>query len=171
VTSKATQAPAKRFRSYRIFSRRWVRPPAILLLGLVLFSVSALLAVSGAPDKALTHSQIAEANKPGTVMIYTRWTSTISVPREQIRVQALIDFATNEANRGLIQNNSNARFRALFDELLRHPNVYLVPSEDMITMESILPRPAPVSLSRLMATSLRMPTSYPKIPTTSGRRL
>lgn len=136
MVSKATRVPTTQPRGHRIFRGKRLKIPVVLLLGTaVFFSVSALRTASGAPDKALTHSQIAEANKPGTVMIYTRWTSTISVPREQIRGQALVDFASNQAKLGLIQNNANAMFRALFDELLRHPNMYLVPTEDIITKE------------------------------------
>ena len=86
-------------------------------------------------DKALTHSQIAEANKPGTIMIYTQWTTSIAVGQEQIRGQALIDFALNQAKLGLIPNNPNAMLKALFDELLRHPNAYLVPSDEIITKD------------------------------------
>ncbi len=94
--SKATQPPAPQPRGHRIFSGKRLKVPVVLLLGTaVFFSVPALRTASGQPGKALTHSQIAEANKPGTVMIYTRWTSTISVPREQIHGQALVDFAAN----------------------------------------------------------------------------
>ncbi len=134
--SKAIRARAAQPGSPRIFSGKRFKFPVVLLLGTaVFFSVWALRTASAAPGKVLTHSQIAEENKPGTVMIYTRWTSTISVGREQIRGQALVDFAANQAKLGLIPNNANAMFKALFDELLRHPTVYLVPSGDVITKE------------------------------------
>lgn len=124
-----TQASQTPFRQIR-------RPTLAALLGAALFvSVPAARTLSAASDKPLTHSQIAEANKPGTVMIYTRWTSTISIPREQIHGQALVEFAQNQAKLGLIQSNPNAMFRALFDELLKHPNAYLVPSSDVITTQ------------------------------------
>lgn len=123
-------------RRNRIFLSNNLRTTVAMLLGTILFlSAPAMRTVSAAADKALTHSQIAEANKPGTVMIYTRWTSTVSVPREQIRGQALVEFATNQAKLGLIPNNANAMFRSLFDELLRHPNAYLVPSEEVSTVQ------------------------------------
>ncbi len=109
--------------------------PAALLVGTAaFFAASALRTAYAAPDKALTHSQIADENKPGTVMIYTRWTSSIRFGREGIRGQALVEFAANQVKLGLVPNNANAMFRALFDELLRHPNMYLVPTDDVVSM-------------------------------------
>src|ERR1700685_1834919 len=133
--NKTTQGQATPSRGRGVFSGKLHRVPVVPALGTVLFFVSGLCTVCAAPDKTLTHSQIAEANKPGTVMIYTRWTSTVAVPQEQIRWQALVEFATNQAKLGLIPNNANAMFRALFDELLRHPNAYLVPSDEVVTKE------------------------------------
>ena len=98
--------------------------------------MTAILAVGGLAaqtlyaynDKVLTHREIAEANKPGTIMIYTVWTCSISAGAQQIHGKALIEFAENQAKLGLIPNNPNAIFKALFDELLNHPSSYLLPS-------------------------------------------
>lgn len=80
-----------------------------------------------ADEKALTHSQIAEANKPGTIMIQTQWTAQVRVPREEINTPALLKYAANQAKLRMIPNNTNAMVKAIFDELLRHSNMYLVP--------------------------------------------
>src|SRR5690349_10068288 len=56
------------------------------------------------PDQPLSHSQIAEASKPGTIMIYTQWTTSIVVAPPQPNWKLLIQFANYQARRGLIQN-------------------------------------------------------------------
>lgn len=136
MTSKADPCLRAQARAHGMFSGKRLKISWVLLLGAGVFlPMFALRPAAAASDKALTHSQIAEANKPGTVMIYTRWTSTVSIPQEQIRGKALVDFAENQASLGLIPKNPNAMFRALFDELLRHPNAYLVPSDEITTKE------------------------------------
>ncbi len=106
-----------------------------------LLSLALLLGFGARPsfaadEKAMTHSQIAEANRPGTIMIVTDWTSTIAVGHEQIEGQALVQFADNQAKLGLIPNNPNAEFKALFEELLNHPSLYMIPSKtDVIQQE------------------------------------
>src|SRR5579875_348515 len=95
----------------------------------------ALRTVYAAPSANLNDRQIAEENKPGTVMIYTRWTSTIEVPREGLNGKALSEFAENQAKLGLIQNTKAAKFVALFEELLRHPLQYLVPTNSAYTLD------------------------------------
>jgi hypothetical protein len=49
-----------------------------------------------AADQTLSHSQIADANKPGTIMIYTQWTTKIQVPEEQINAPELLGWAENQ---------------------------------------------------------------------------
>lgn len=88
-----------------------------------------------AADKPLTDVQIGEANKPGTVMIQTIWTSTIAFRQPQQRWQALIAFAENQANLGLIQNTPRAKLLAAFDELLRHPLTYSIRGDKGIIMK------------------------------------
>ena len=120
----------------RFPSARWRQGPFAALAAAAFFLFApANRNLFAAGDKALTHSQIAEANKPGTVMLFTRWTSTISVPRQAIHGKALVEFAENQVGLGLVPNNKNAIFKALFDELLKHPNAYLVPSGDTLTTQ------------------------------------
>jgi len=109
--------------------------PAVLLVGVgIFFGVSALRTAYAAPPAGLTDRQIADANKPGTVMIYTRWTSAVEVPKEGLNGKALSDFAENQAKNGLIQDTKAAKFASLFDELLRHPLQYLVPTNSAFSL-------------------------------------
>lgn len=104
-----------------------------------MFSVSAvlmLLALSPlrGDEKALTHSQIAESNKPGTIMIFTQWTSKIAVGKEGYKFDALGEYAGKQIKLGLLPRNTNAIFKAMFDELLNHPELYMVPTDDTLTL-------------------------------------
>ena len=104
------------------------------------FSASALLILMlvsplYGDEKALTHSQIAEANKPGTIMIFTQWTSKIGVGREGFKFDALGQYAEKQIKLGLLPRNANAVFKAMFDELLNHPDDYMVPTEDILSLD------------------------------------
>jgi serine protease Do len=117
---------------FRVLGGSCHRAGMAMLLVTAFFLATCSLRAADAP---LTDRQIAEANKPGTVMIFTRWTSTIQVPREGLNGKALSDFAENQANLGLIQNTKAAKFVALFDELLRHPLQYLVPTSAVYNLD------------------------------------
>src|SRR5579875_1608311 len=114
-------------KSFRSHLRR-----AFSALALLVLLVSAPLY---GDDKALTHSQIAEANKPGTIMIFTRWTSKIGVGREGFKFDALGQYAEKQIKLGLLPRNANAVFKAMFDELLNHPDDYMVPTDDVLSLD------------------------------------
>ena len=78
--------------------------------------------------KVLTHAQIADRARPGTVLIKTIWTADIQVGRQQIDVRQLINFVNNQVALELVPRNDNAKVKAIFDELLAHPTKYLRPS-------------------------------------------
>ncbi len=108
------------------------RSAAVLAATAFLFSGLAVKTLYAA-DK-LTDSQIADANKPGTIMIFTRWTSRVAVGREAIRFDALKLYAAKQIKLGLLTRNTNAIVKALFDELLNHPDNYMVPSDDVLSL-------------------------------------
>jgi S1-C subfamily serine protease len=113
------------------FSRIWttwlrgwaLRSP----VGLVLIATIASPHAGAAAGKPLTHAQIADINKPGTVLVKTVWTNTVQVGREQILLGVLVKFVKNQVDLGLVPDNHNAMVRAVFDELLSHPLKYLTP--------------------------------------------
>lgn len=80
-------------------------------------------------ETVLTHAQIADRNKPGTVMIKTVWSSTIEVGEEQIEIDKLLKFLSKQVALGLVSTNVNATAKAAFDELLQHPLLYLQPGK------------------------------------------
>jgi S1-C subfamily serine protease len=85
-----------------------------------------------AADKALTYAQIAEANKPGTVMIYTKWTSSLIFQEPNLgkeKLEALRSSAQKQAELGLILPTLAAEKKALLEELVSHPLDYLVPGQ------------------------------------------
>ena len=98
------------------------------------FLILLFLAPLYGDEKALTHSQIAEANKPGTIMIFTQWTSKIGVGREGFKFDALGQYAQKQIKLGLLPRNPNVVFKAMFDELLNHPDAYMVPTNDVLTL-------------------------------------
>jgi serine protease Do len=115
------------FLSSRIWTtwlRRWALRSAA---GLVLIATIASPHASAAAGKPLTHAQIADINKPGTVLVKTVWTNTVQVGKEQILLGALVKFVKNQVDLGLVPDNHNAMVRAVFDELLSHPLKYLTP--------------------------------------------
>lgn len=105
---------------------------ATLFLTALTAGTHAAVAASGTP---LAYAQIADINRPGTVLVKTVWTSTIQVGRAQIQFDALVTFAKNQAALGLIPANSNAMVKAIFDELLEHPLLYLKPSGEPVTKQ------------------------------------
>lgn len=113
--------------------RSRVKPAAVAAL----FFAATFHTAQAAAPKSLTHAEIAEANKPGTIMIVTDWTATITVGEQQILGQALVEFAQNQAKLGLVPNNPNAEFKAMFDELLNHPEHYLIPSRSEVIQQQV----------------------------------
>jgi hypothetical protein len=133
---------ANTVRSYNI--RSWVKENLLrvqkpLLAGLMATLVSVAVLVPGTTREApLTHSQIAEANKPGTVLIKTVWTSTVKVNREQIAFDKLIAFVRNQVALGVVPGNRSAIAKTIFDELFQHPSTYLLSSGEAITLTRML---------------------------------
>jgi serine protease Do len=90
--------------------------------------------LGNAGEGPLTHSQIAEANKPGTVLIKTVWTSKVRLNKEKIAFDALVARIRYQVALGIVPRNPSAMAKAVFDELLQHPSEYFLPSEDAIAL-------------------------------------
>jgi S1-C subfamily serine protease len=109
-----------------------IRQPLDLALCLLTcFSI----ACADSDAKALSHAQIADRDRPGTVLIETIWTVEAQVGKQGIDVAALVAYVRNQVNHGLVSANSNAEVRAIFDELLKHPTNYLKPAGPPISLK------------------------------------
>jgi S1-C subfamily serine protease len=116
-------------------------PLLALLASLLLFLFLSLTwqeKTTSLAAEALTAHQIAEMNKPGTVMIYTSWKTNVVVPEPDFdqskgpellgRVKALVD-------RGQIPNTQQAVQEAIVYELLTNFLNYVKPGKTLIRKE------------------------------------
>lgn len=108
----------------------------LLLLGLW----AVLLAGCGAEDEnaALSPRVIADINKPGVVLITNIYTAQISVQDCQISPegnQRLLQTLSKRLKAGEIADKQQL-ISAYFDELIRQPSLYLVPSAKVISQEA-----------------------------------
>jgi len=84
---------------------------------------------------ALTAHQIAERNKPGTVMIYTSWKTHVVVPEpefDQTKAPLLVKRLNELITRGQIPNNQKAVKEASVSELLTNFLDYVKPGKTLI---------------------------------------
>ena len=85
--------------------------------------------------EVLNAHQIAERNKPGTVMIYTSWKAHIAVPEPDVptsKIPLLLKRIRDEARAGRIPNDEQAIKEAIVREVLVNYLDYVEPGKRMI---------------------------------------
>jgi serine protease Do len=105
---------------------------------LTLTAVMLLACAHPAAAQNVTSRQIAERNKPGTVMIVTIWRTRISVPEAELPQQslaALQQHVIGEIQAGRVQETQEAAAMAFLQELLRNPLKYLKPGNKITTKD------------------------------------
>jgi S1-C subfamily serine protease len=79
--------------------------------------------------------QIAERNKPGTVMIYTVWKTKIVVPEADFnkeKLSLLLQRVRQQVKQGIVANNEDAIKQAIVTEALTNYFDYVIPGKNMI---------------------------------------
>lgn len=85
--------------------------------------------------EALNAHQIAERNKPGTVMIYTSWKAHMVVPEPDVpmsKIPILLKRIRDEVRQGRVSNNEQAIKEAIVREVLVNYLDYVEPGKRMI---------------------------------------
>ena len=110
---------------------------------LMLAGLLAFLFLFGSPESSITSQaaevlnahQIAERNKPGTVMIYTSWKAHIVVPEPDVpmsKIPMLLQRIRDEVRQGRVANNDQAIKEAMVREVLVNYLDYVEPGKRMI---------------------------------------
>jgi S1-C subfamily serine protease len=109
---------------------------------MLLAALFAFLSLSGGDSKmtsqaaeVLNAHQIAERNKPGTVMIYTSWKAHVVVPEPDVpmsKIPVLLKRIRDEVRRGRVANNEQAIKEAIVREVLINYLDYVEPGKRMI---------------------------------------
>jgi serine protease Do len=110
---------------------------------LILAGLLAFLFLSGNRESRMTsHAaevlnahQIAERNKPGTVMIYTSWKAHVVVPEPDVpmsKIPILLKRIRDEVRAGRIPNNEQAIKEAIVREVLTNYLDYVEPGKNLI---------------------------------------
>jgi serine protease Do len=116
-------------------------PLLALLASLLLFLFLSLTwqeKTTSLAAEALTAHQIAEINKPGTVMIYTSWKTNVVVPEpdfDQTKAPLLIERIKRLVREGQVPNTQKAIQEASVNELLVNFLDYVKPGKTMIKKE------------------------------------
>lgn len=103
----------------------------LITLGVALFG----LAVIATSAQELTSRQIAERNKPGTVLIITTYQADVTVPDAELpqkSIEALQQYVLKLVNQGTVPRNEAAILNAIWIELFTNPLKYVVPGGKML---------------------------------------
>lgn len=109
---------------------------------LLLTALLAFLSLAGGESRtssqaaeALNAHQIAERNKPGTVMIYTSWKAHVVVPEPDVpmsKIPILLKRIREQVQQGRVANNEQAIKEAIVREVLVNYLHYVEPGKRMI---------------------------------------
>lgn len=103
----------------------------MIILGVVLIGLAAVTAYG----QELTSRQIAERNKPGTVMMITTYQANVTVPEAELpqkSIAALQQHVLKLVNEGAVARNEQAVLNAIWTELFTNPSKYVVPGDKLI---------------------------------------
>jgi S1-C subfamily serine protease len=106
-----------------------------VVFGLLLFGSAWQNPTHSSAAEPLTAHQIAERNKPGTVMIYTVWKAQVIVPEadfDQSKTPELIQRIKEQIQQGVIPNEEQAIREAMIKEVLTNYLNYVKPGKNVI---------------------------------------
>jgi len=105
------------------------------LLAFLFLSGNAESSMTSQAAETLNAHQIAERNKPGTVMIYTSWKAHMVVPEPDVplsKIPILLKRIRDEVKQGRVPNNEQAIKEAIVREVLVNYLDYVEPGKTMI---------------------------------------
>jgi S1-C subfamily serine protease len=99
------------------------------------FVVTGLMAGPTTSAAELTSRQVAERNKPGTLLIITTYKANVTVPEAELpeqSVKALQQHVLGLVQEGSVPRTQEAILNAIWTELFTNPLKYVVPSENRL---------------------------------------